>query len=283
MSADIRFTPLSRAIGARVTGVDLGRPLLAADYEKVHAAWMRFGILLFCGQAMTPEQQVTFARAFGELLVYTRSENAHPTFPELLVLSNVVENGKPIGAAISARYWHTDGHFLDAPPAGSLLYGQEVPPEGGDTCFASMTAAYDALSARMRARIHGLGIVIDRVQTLRYHYPDRPAPPSNQKDAWPDKVQPLVRTHPVTGRKALYLGGIVPWRIEGWPVTRSEPLMKALQRVALNTRFQYRHRWRPGDAILWDNRCVIHRATDYDMTRFRRMMVRAAIAGDAAY
>jgi taurine dioxygenase len=231
MSADIRLSPLSRTLGAQVTGVDLGRPLSTSDYEKVHAAWMRFGILLFRDQVITPEQQVTFARTFGELRVYTRSENAHPTFPELLVLSNVVENGKPIGAAISGRYWHTDGHFLDAPPAGSLLYGKEVPPQGGDTWFASMTAAYDALSPRMRARIDALGIVIDRVQTLRYHYPSRAAPPSNQKEAWPDKVQPLVRTHPVTGRKALYLGGIVPWRIQGWPVTRSEPLMKALQRV----------------------------------------------------
>jgi taurine dioxygenase/putative 2-oxoglutarate oxygenase len=283
MAADIRFSPLSRALGARVTGIDLSRPLLPADYDKIHAAWMRFGILLFRGQGVTPEQQVAFAQRFGELMVYTRSENAHPMFPELLVLSNVVENGKRVGAAISGRYWHTDGHFLDAPPAGSLLYGKEVPPQGGDTFFASMTAAYEAVPPRVRSRIDAHRIVIDRVQTLRYHYPERAAPPANQKDQWPDKVQPLVRTHPVTGRKALYLGGIVPWRIVGLPVSRSEPLMKALQRVALNPRFQYRHRWRPGDAILWDNRCVIHRASDYDMKRFRRMMVRATIAGDAAY
>lgn len=281
--AAMAFRPLSEVLGAQVAGVDLRQRLPQADFEVVHDAWMRFGVLLFRDQCLEPAQQIAFTRLFGDLVTYTRAENAHHGFPEVLVLSNVVENGKPIGAAISARYWHTDGHFLAHPPSGSLLYGKEVPQEGGNTHFANMNAAYEALPASVRARIDGLTIIIDRVQSLPYHYPDRPAPPANQKEIWPDMRQPLVRTHPVTGRKALYMGGIVPWRIEGLSVAESEPLMRDLIRHALEPRFCFVHEWRQGDAILWDNRCVIHRATAYDMTRFRRTMLRTAIAGGAAF
>ncbi len=271
---------LSPTLGAEVLGVDLAAPLSQDVIDALRAAWLAHGVLVIRRQQLTAAEQIAFTRRLGEPFVYTRSENAHPEHPELLVLSNVVENGRPIGAAISGRYWHTDGHFLAEPPAGTLLYARAIPPVGGDTWFANMTAAHASLPPELAARIDGLKILISRVDSLPYHYPARPAPPPDQRERWPDMPHPLVRTHPETGRKALYFGGIVPWQIVGMPASESRPLLEELQRIALAPPFVYSHTWQLGDAVLWDNRCVSHRATDYDMTRYQRTMYRTTIAGD---
>lgn len=274
---------LSPALGAEVFGVDLAGPLSDDTVKALRAAWLDHGVLVFREQDMTAAQQIAFTRRLGELFLYTRSENAHPDHPELLVLSNVIENGRRLGAAISGRYWHTDGHFLAAPPAGTLLCAQLVPAIGGDTWFANMTAAYEALPPATVARIGGLRILVSRVDSLPYHYPERPAPPANQREIWPDMPQPLVRTHPETGRKALYFGGIVPWQIVGMPAAESKALLEELQAFALSPRFVHAHRWQTGDAVLWDNRCIAHRATEYDMTKYKRTMYRTTIAGDVPF
>ncbi|AGK51243.1 taurine catabolism dioxygenase TauD, TfdA family protein [Burkholderia thailandensis MSMB121] len=276
--------PLSAALGAQIDGVDARADLDADTVRAIRAAWLRFGLLVFRGQALDPARLVAFTRRFGEPVVYTRAENACDGQPDVLVLSNIVKDGKPIGAAISGRYWHTDGHFLACPPAGTLLFGDETPAEGGDTCFVNMTAAYRALPAWLRARIDGRTFVMDRVQTLPFHYPRRPAPLPDQKRVWPDMLQPVVRTHPETGQNALYIGGVVPWRIVGMEQRYGEALMAHLHAIAFDeARFGYRHRWRAGDLLMWDNRCLAHRATDYDMARYRRTMYRTTIAGDRPF
>jgi taurine dioxygenase len=271
---------LSPALGAEVRGVDFSGTVSDAAVATLRAAWLEHGVLVIRGQRMTAAQQVGFTRRLGDPVVYTRSENAHPEHPELLVLSNVIVNGRRLGAAISGRYWHTDGHFLAAPPAGTLLCAQLVPAVGGDTWFANMTAAYEALPPAMVARLGGLRILVSRVGSLPYHYPERPALPANQRELWPDMPQPLVRTHPETGRKALYFGGIVPWQIVGMPAVESKELLEELQAFALSPPFIHAHRWEAGDAVLWDNRCIAHRATEYDMTKYSRTMYRTTIAGD---
>lgn len=273
--------PLSAALGARIDGIDARAELDADTVRAIRAAWLRFGLLVFRGQALDPPRLVAFTRRFGEPVVYTRACNACDGQPEVLVLSNVVKDGKPIGAALSGRYWHTDGHYLACPPAGTLLFGAEIPAVGGDTHFVNMTAAYRALPAWVRTQIDGRTFVMDRVQTLPFHYPQRPAPPPDQKQAWPDMPQPVVRTHPETGENALYIGGVVPWRIVGMEQRLSDALMAHLHAIAFDeARFGYRHRWRAGDLLMWDNRCLAHRATDYDMVRHRRTMYRTTIAGD---
>lgn len=169
--------PLSAALGARIDGIDARAELDADTVRAIRAAWLRFGLLVFRGQALDPPRLVAFTRRFGEPVVYTRACNACDGQPEVLVLSNVVKDGKPIGAALSGRYWHTDGHYLACPPAGTLLFGAEIPAVGGDTHFVNMTAAYRALPAWVRTQIDGRTFVMDRVQTLPFHYPQRPAPP----------------------------------------------------------------------------------------------------------
>ena len=275
--------PLTDTIGTEVCGIDLTEPIAAAAFDRIVRAWLDTTLLLFRSQSMTPAQQIAFSRRFGELMVYTRSENALKDYPEILVLSNVKQDGKPIGAAVSSRYWHSDGHFLKCPPSATFLYGIEVPPRDGDTWFANTQAAYDALPASTRRRIDGRKVIISRVKSLPYNYPERPPATDEQRAAWPDMAQPLVRTHPITGRKALYMGGNVPWNVEGMPEAESDILIPELQAFAIQPQFLYVHRWRAGDALLWDNRSSIHRATAYDQVNHRRRMHRTSIAGDEAY
>jgi alpha-ketoglutarate-dependent taurine dioxygenase len=279
----LAFRPLSEVIGAEVSGIDLAEPLSAADFEQIRAVWLDRTILIFRSQSMTPAQQIAFTHRFGELIVYTRSANALPQLPEVLVLSNLTHNGNPIGSPASGRYWHSDGHYLKKPPAASFLYGIEVPQSGGDTRFANMQAAFDALPEATKKRIDGRKVIIGRVQSRPYNYPNKPPVTEQERLAWPDMPQPLVRTHPETGRKALYVGGNVPWRVEGMPVEESDVLIPQLQAFATRPEFTYTHRWRAGDAILWDNRSSMHRATAYDERGARRLMHRTTVAGDEAY
>jgi len=279
----IALRPLTEKIGTEAVGIDLNEPISAADFDRIYRAWLDTTILLFRNQSMTPSQQIAFSRRFGELMVYTRSENALPGYPEVLVLSNLTRDGKPIGSPASGRYWHSDGHYLERPPAASFLFGIEVPPTGGDTWFANMQAAYEALPSDVKLRIDGRKVIISRVQSRPYNYPNKPPVTTEERAAWPDMPQPLVRTHPETGRKALYVGGNVPWHVEGMPTEESDVLIPELQAFATRPEFVYIHRWQAGDAILWDNRSSMHRANAYDQTNHRRLMHRTTIAGDQPF
>ncbi len=279
----LTLRPLTDTIGIEAIGIDLAAPISATDFDRIHAAWLDKTILLFRNQSMTPAQQVDFSRRFGELAAYNRSENMLPGHPEVMVLSNLTRDGKRIGTPASGRYWHSDGHYLKRPPAASFLYGIEVPPVGGDTWFTNLQAAYDALPESTKRRIDGRRVIISRVKSRPYNYPDKPPVTDEDRAAWPDMPQPLVRTHPETGRKALYVGGNVPWNVEGMPESESDILISELQAFATQPRFVYVHRWRAGDAILWDNRSSMHRATAYDEVNHRRLMHRTTIAGEEAF
>jgi len=275
----MRIASLSPALGTEATDIDLRRPITDTEFETLHAALVDTTVLVIRDQRLTPDDLVRFTKRFGDILVYTRAENAHHTHPNVLVLSNIRRDGKLIGSPASGRYWHTDGHFLEIPPSASLLYAVELPPRGGDTWFANMMTAYDALPDEVKARIEGLRVIISRVRSRPYNYPDRPPVTEEQRAAWPDMPQPLVRTHPVGGRKALYVGGNVPWRIEGMEEAESTPLITMLQAHAIQPAFTYVHAWRPGDLLVWDNRSSLHKATAYDEGAHRRHMLRTAVAG----
>jgi taurine dioxygenase/putative 2-oxoglutarate oxygenase len=275
----LELVPITDTIGTEVRGIDVTEDISVRDFDRVYQAWIDTTILLFRDQWMTPAQHIAFTRRFGEVVAYTRSKFGAQEDPEILVLSNIVRDGKPIGSPYSGRVWHTDGHYLAEPPTGSMLYAIEVPPVGGDTSFANMIAAYDELPATTRQRIEGQQVVISRVQSRPYNYPDRPPPTVAERAAWIDVTQPIVRTHEVSGRRAIYAGGNVPWRIEGMPEHESAPLVTFVQEFAVQPRFTYRHRWRPGDIILWDNRSAMHRASPYDEVRHRRLMHRTTISG----
>jgi alpha-ketoglutarate-dependent taurine dioxygenase len=272
--------PLTKHIGTEVLDLDLSKPLPAGAFDMIHQALVETCVLVIRGQRLDPVSQVAFTRLFGEPLVYTRSQNALRDHPHVLVLSNIKEDGRLLGSPASGRYWHSDGHFLKEPPAISILHGIEVPPSGGETWFASMQAAYDFLPQETKAKLHGLRVIISRVQSRPYNYPQKPPVTPEERAAWPDMPQPLVRTHPVTGRKALYIGGNVPWRIEGMAQEESAPLITGLQHFSIADHFVYIHHWQAGDVVIWDNRNSIHRATAYDETAHRRHMHRTTVMGD---
>lgn len=273
--------PVAEVMAAEIKGVDLSRDLGQDEIDAIRAAWLQFTVLIFRGQQLTPERQVAFTRRLGELENHTVQEFTHPDVPEVFIISNIVQEGRHVGAPKSGRHWHSDSQFLAVPSAGSLLYGLQVPPEGGDTLFANMYAAYDALSDTMKRRIDGLETVCSRVKAWPISYPSRPPLTEDQKARLPDVIHPLVRIHPETGRKSLYIGGNVVWEIVGLPYAEGRALLDELRAHATQDRFTYSHRWQTGDAVMWDNRCTLHSATPFDEARFDRLMHRTTMRGSA--
>ncbi|HYF18533.1 MAG TPA: TauD/TfdA family dioxygenase [Ramlibacter sp.] len=273
----IQLRPLSYALGAEVRGVDITQPLRDADWQAVHQAFLRHGVLLVRGQRLTRAQHIAFSRRFGELDCHeSLPMDRSPEHPELLMVTN---DAKPDGSPSNSRYtgqmWHSDMSFTLAPALGSLLRAVAVPPVGGDTLFANMTLAYDTLTAGMKqliGELHGI-----------HHSERRNSGLSQQWEAEnrrlnPPVAQPLVRVHPETGRKALYVGEKVKC-FEGLTPEESRPIIDFLVRHATQPQFVYRHQWQPDDLLIWDNRCTSHLALgDYDPVH-RRHLERTTILG----
>jgi alpha-ketoglutarate-dependent taurine dioxygenase len=276
----VSFRPLTDAIGAEIQGVDLAAPIDGETFDRIHGVWLERTILLFRRQQMSPDQQIAFTRRLGTLEMHTLPQYTLADHPEIFVVSNVMEEGRPIGAPKSGRHWHSDSQYLPRPSAGSLLYAREVPLEGGDTLFTNMFAAYEALPEETKKQIAGLRVLHSRVKAYPLSYPDRAPMTEEEKARVPDVIHPLVRTHPETGRKALFVGGNVAWEIVGMPLEEGQALIRELRDFATQERFVYRHHWEVGDAILWDNRSTMHCATAFDEERYRRVMHRTTVEGD---
>jgi taurine dioxygenase len=275
----VQIKPLSRYVGAEIVGSDLAEPLPDDVFRKIDDAYNHYSVLVFRDQKLTPEQQIAFARRFGELEISPRTDFALPGYPEILVLSNIIENGKPIGNADAGRTWHTDMSYTAKPPRGSLLYAREIPVENGralgDTVFASAAAAFESLPRDRRAALIGLRAV-HRAGAKKY------APGSKLADAvkdLPDVEHPVIRTHPVTGRKAIYVREGECVSIRGMADTESLPLIKELSEMVPREEFCYRHSWRVGDLLMWDNSMMQHLAiSDYKLP-LRRLMHRVTVNG----
>ncbi len=277
----LEFHPLHHGeFAAEVIGV---RPDLRVDdamLRQIEAAWFRHGILIFRDIDMTPADHIAFTRRLGALHIMMPGEFNLPDHPEVWVVGNAIEDGKPLGLRGAGMGFHTDGEDKSVPNAGSFLYARIVPPEGGDTLFADMRAAYAALPDDIRQKIDGRRARFSRADMHKINYPNmRPYTPE-ELAARPDVYHPLVRRHPRTGRVSLYVGR---WAcdIEGLPADAGRALIVFLQEFAQQDRFVYRHRWRDGDAVLWDNRCTQHCATPFDEARYTRLMHRTTLEGDA--
>lgn len=281
MSVSIR--PLSAACGAEVTGVDFTRPLDAADVQELEQALGTNGILLFRDATLTPEQHIAFSRQFGPLESHVLGEFNLAAHPEVLVVSNVKEEGKLKGAIYAGQYWHSDLSYMAKPSLGSLLLCHEMPAIGGDTMWANMTLAWDTLSEVMRRFLAGQRAMHDyshAYDTYFAHLKERPPLTPEQRAKTPPVVHPIVRTHPATGRKALYVNPGFTTGIVGMPDEESRPILDFLFRHATRPEFVYRHKWRVHELMFWDNRCTMHYAlADYDFS-VRRHMHRTTIAGD---
>ncbi len=278
----MELVPIKDGIGIEVKGIDVTKNLSDSDYEAMYQAWVDNCILLIRNQHVSTEQHVEFSKRFGRLVSYTRPKFSESEEPEVLVLSNIKKDGQYIGSPFSGRVWHTDGHYLTDPPAGSWMHAIQVTPTGGQTWFANMMAAYDALPKTVKEKIADLKVIISRLQSRPYNYPNRSSPTEAEKKEWVAIAHPLVRTHEINGRKALYAGGNVPWRIVDMPKVQSDPLITYLQEFSTQERFTYCHQWAPGDLLLWDNRSSLHKATKYDEENDIRLMHRTTIASRAS-
>ena len=271
------INPLQGQFAAEVAGLRL--PLDNAIFAQVEAAWTRHGILVFRDMRMTPGEHIAFTRRFGPLHIMEPLQYNLPGHPEVFVVSNVEEEGKALGMKRAGWGWHTDGEDKAIPNAGSMLYALELPPEGGDTLFADMYAAYEALDRETKILISGRQACFSRIKLHHVHYPHLPALTEQDKARRPDVWHPLERRHPKSGRIALYIGR---WAcaIEGMPEKEGAALVQYLQEFSVRPEFVYRHRRRLHDAVLWDNRCVQHCATPFDDAKYRRHMLRTTIEGD---
>ena len=258
----LEFCPLHGEFAGEVTGVAPDLRVDDATLAIIEAAWFRHSILIFRDLDMTPEDHVAFTRRLGPLHIMVPSEFNLPTHPEVWVVGNAEENGKPLGLRGAGMGFHTDGEDKIIPNAGSFLYARIVPPEGGDTLFADMYSAYAALPDDIRRTITGRRARFSRAASSSAVY------------------HPLLRRHPRSGRVSLYVGR---WAcdIEGLPSDEGRAIVAFLQEFARQDRFVYRHRWRDGDAVLWDNRCTQHCATPFDEARYTRLMHRTTLEGDA--
>jgi len=277
MSLSIR--PAQGQFVAEITGVDLAVPVDDATFQKIHAALLAHSVLVFHNQTLSDDQHIAFSRRFGELEIHTAKHYVLPEHPEILVLSNRGGKGTaPIKDG--GAYWHSDVTYKERPPMGSLLYALEVPPAGGDTLYADMYRAYETLPEATKKRIAGLKAIhryADRYR-LQQAVSGRPSLDATL-NTMPDAVHPVVRTHPETGRKALFVNEGFTVGIVGLPDAEGKALLDALNAHATRPELVYTHKWRAGDLVIWDNRCTMHRATDYDAARYPRAMHRTTVAG----
>ncbi len=274
--------PIKKNIGAVVKGIDLSKPVSDRDFDRIYQAWLTSTILLFRGQEITPQQQVDFTKRFGEIVAYyDPTERSVPDHPEILLLSNLNDKGEPSGKSTSAYLWHVDGHYLEEPPCGSLLYARMVPPTGGSTWFTNTQRAYECLPQSLKNRVEGKKLIINRVRSRPYNFPKKPPPTSEQIAAWPNVSHDVAMRHPVTGQRCLYVGSNVPWRIEGMEEEESNPLISELQEYAVRPEFVYKHTWQVGDLAMWDNMSSMHKANPYPIAEFGRVMHRTTIAANS--
>jgi taurine dioxygenase len=264
----MEIRPLGETFGTEISGLDLSQPLDDATFARVYDAFLNRQVLCFRGQKMEPGAFVAFSRRFGELVPHDNRQFRLAAHPEILVLSNDVDtDGNQIGVIDAGDTWHSDHQFKERPGKATILLALKNPSQGGDTDFTNQAAAYDALPVETKARIEGLRCIhsISKLKNKR-------APISGarkgaeafykrQETEIPDVTHPLVRVHPETGRKVLYCSPRFTIAVAGMDEAEGDALLDELIAHSVKKQFRYRHKWRDGDLVMWDNRSVNHRAT----------------------
>ena len=275
----------SASLGAEVIGLDLSLPLATADLARLHRAHLDYHVLVFRDQHITPAQQVDFSRHFGALQIHVLRNFQLPDQPEVLVISNIQQDGKPVGLGDAGHFWHSDLSYKETPSLGSMLHAQELPAEGGDTLFANQHAAWDALPDDLKREVEGLQAehwYLARYDELRQRNPYRPQLTQAQIDEVRPVSHPVVRTHPETGRRALFVSEHFTTRILGVSEQRSRELLDLLFDYGTRAEHVYRHQWQPHDMVFWDNRSLMHLAAGCP-DHLRRKLYRTTIEGDVPF
>ena len=275
---DVR--PLTPKLGAEIIGVDLARGVDDALFRSIHRAFLQYQLLLFCPQDLPPGRQVEFARHFGEVQIHVMNQYHADSHPELYRLSNLDENGNPNGKHPDkgTLVWHTDGSWRRVTGQATIIYAEVVAGEGGETHFCDMYGAYERLNPEWKKRIANLRAVhnLDFSRTRRHG--EEPMTDAQRREV-PPVDHPVVRTHPDTGRKCLFLGDHAEY-IVGMAYIEGRALIDELNALAVHPDLTYEHRWTPGELIVWDNRCLMHRATGYDPAVQRRVVRRCTVLGE---
>ena len=267
----ITVTPLSDAIGAAITDVDLSEEVDAETVAAIKQAWLDNIIIVFPGQDITDDEQEIFCRNFGELELVRTTTSIDKDHPSIMMITNVKDSGKPTALEDGEMMFHYDQCYYEQPSMGSTLYAIEIPDEGGNTLFSSCIKAYDALSDDWKQRIEGL-------RALNYYDYAR-NPTMRPDDVNPDVPQwthPVVRVHPETGKKAIYVNRLMSILIEGLSAEESDEILNFLFDHIEKPEFVYEHVWTVGDMMMWDNRCSVHART-YFSPKKRRMMRRVTV------
>ncbi len=284
-SFDIR--PLAgEVLGAEILDLDLTRTLNLNDFNRIHQAFLQYKVLVFRNQQITPEQQIAFSRRFGALQIHVLKQFLLANHPEVFIISNILdENNRPIGLGDAGKFWHSDLSYVELPSLGAMLHAQILPEEGGDTLFADQQLAYETLPEATRQAIDGRRA--NHSYTATYYKPKlegewRPTLTNAQLAEVKEVIHPVVRTHPETGRKGLFVSESFTTRILDLPEAESRQILDQLFAHSIRPEFSYRHQWQPHDLLFWDNRALIHLATGCP-NHLPRRMHRTTIQGDAPF
>jgi alpha-ketoglutarate-dependent taurine dioxygenase len=274
---------LSPAGGVAITGADLSRPLSPDFLAAVDTAFRDHHILVFRDQDLSPDEQLAFTQQFGEIEEHVARHSAASRYGLVHVVTNVGDDGQPTTELMQVGnyLWHTDKSYHEVPSLMTVLHARELPPAGGDTQFANMAMAYEALPEATKRRIAGLRAIHSWAASRRRA--GAPPPSEIEMGERPPVDHPLVRTHPETGAKTLYIGNHAS-HVAGMPEAEGEALLLELLEHATQPQFVYTHHWHDGDLVLWDNRCLLHRAlANYEMTRHRRVLNRTVVTGTVPF
>lgn len=291
MMHGMEVVPTKAVLGAEIRGVDLSRELDDATFRQIENAFDRHGVIYFRDQQITPDQQIAFARRFGEVEININTQVALPGYPELMMLSNIRENGRYIGMADAGITWHTDMSATRTPPRCSILYSREVPHDAagkplGGTVFASAMAAYAALPAELKTRLAGKRAThsyYSKMMARKRAVGLTREITQEHLDRTPAVQHPVFRTHPVTRQLCIYVTPGECTGIDGLPEAEATALIEELHRHLIDARFQYTHHWRVGDVLMWDNCTCQHLGVrDYSPDQ-RRLMHRVTVNGSAPF
>jgi taurine dioxygenase len=272
--------PLTAKLGAEIVDVTLADEMSDEVFAAIREAFLRYQVLLFPAQEVPPARQVALARRFGEVQIHVMNQYHADGYPELYRLSNLDANGKPNGRHPDkgTLVWHTDGSWRRRAGQATIIYGEVMPRTGGETHFCDMYGAYERLDATWKARIASLRAVHSLDFSRNRRHGEDPMT-EEQRRATPPVDHPVVRTHPETGRKCLFLGDHAE-SIVGMPYADGRALIEELNALAPHPDLTYEHRWQPGQLLVWDNRCTMHRATPYDPVTEGRVIRRCTVLGE---
>ena len=278
-----RIRPLGENLGAEIIGVNLAAGVNKRLFTAIYQAFLDYQVLLFGTQDLSPGRQVEFARQFGEVQIHVMNQYHVEGYPELYRLSNLDQQGNPTGRHPDkgTLAWHTDGSWRAVTGQATILYAEILPERGGETYFCDMYGAYERLSPQWKARIADLRAIHNLDFSRNRRHAEEPMTDAQRREV-PPVDHPIVRTHPETGRECVYLGDHAE-SIIGMSYDAGRQLIDELNDLIVHPDLTYEHRWSPGQLILWDNRCLLHRATSYDALRERRVIRRCTVLGEVPH